>query len=71
MLADLGAGKAKAWWQCRLLSSMILVSCMQIEGLRRFMPQLLYIRQPGVLRDPAASPNTAVANSLDEVFAAT
>ena len=44
---------------------------MQIESLRRFMPQLLYIRQPGVLRDPAASPNTAVANSLGEVFAAT
>ena len=41
----------------------------QIEGLRRFMPQLLYVRQPGPQRDPAASPNTVVADSLHEVFA--
>ena len=42
----------------------------QIESLRRFMPQLLYIRQPGLQKIPAASPNTAVANSLAEIFSA-
>ncbi|CAK0787573.1 hypothetical protein CVIRNUC_010795 [Coccomyxa viridis] len=41
-----------------------------IESLRRFMPQLLYIRQPGLQKIPAASPNTAVANSLAEIFSA-
>jgi len=44
-------------------------SYVQIDTLRRFMPQLLYIRQPGVERSPAASPNIAAANSLEEVFA--
>ena len=47
-----------------------LCAAVQIESLRRFMPQLLYIRQPGLQKIPAASPNTAVANSLAEIFSA-
>ena len=42
--------------------------CAQIEGLARFMPQLLHIRQPGVGAAAPGFPNVGSAGSLIEVF---
>jgi hypothetical protein len=40
----------------------------QIESLRRFMPQLLHVREPGVPAAGVGSPNVGSASSLIEVF---
>ena len=45
-----------------------LHACAQIESLRRFMPQLLHIRQPGAAAAAPGAPNVGSAASLIEVF---
>lgn len=40
----------------------------QVEGLKRFMPQLLHVRQPGVAAAGVGSPNVGSTNSLIDVF---
>ena len=56
---------------CNLLDSVLTLAVSgwpQIEGLARFMPQLLHIRQPGVGAAAAGFPNVGSAGSLMEVF---